>query len=423
MSNHLAPATVTAVLATRLEGIATAASSEPHALSFSVTVGHPKTDGAAAPGASVNLFLYQVMPNAAWRNSDLPGRRGDGTVSRRPQAALDLLYLLTFLGAGADHACEPERILGRVIADLHARPLLTSEMIRNALDAIAGEDAHYLDESNLADQLETVRLTPLSLDLEELSKLWSTFFEMPYALSVAYKASLVLIEADVTPHPALPVRERDIRGITWRQPIIEAVESAEGAGQPIVHDSTLLIRGRNLFGSDATIVRIGEIEQEVTAPAASESQITLPVPGGVRAGVNTVRVSQSVQLGQPREPHVGFDSNVVPFVLCPVVDEGELSISSGSLTVGFAPFVTKEQRVAVMLNEYDAPETRSPHAYRFDAPADNGIGEEDTETSSIVFPLEDVEPGQYLVRLQVDGAISPLEFVDNRYGKPKVTIS
>jgi len=110
-------------------------------------------------------------------------------------------------------------------------------------------------------------------------------------------------------------------------------------------------------------------------------------------------------------------------VLCPVVDEGELSISSGSLTVGFAPFVTKEQRVAVMLNEYDAPEPRSPHAYRFDAPADNGIGEEDTETSSIVFPLEDVEPGQYLVRLQVDGAISPLEFVDNRYGKPKVTIS
>ncbi len=52
------------------------------------------------------------------------------------------------------------------------------------------------------------------LNLEELSKLWSVFFQTAYKLSMAYIANLVLIEADAeTPRPTLPVRSRNIYAI------------------------------------------------------------------------------------------------------------------------------------------------------------------------------------------------------------------
>ena len=45
---------------------------------------------------TLNVYLYQVTPNAAWRNMDLPARTSDGkTLIAKPQLAIDLHYLLT----------------------------------------------------------------------------------------------------------------------------------------------------------------------------------------------------------------------------------------------------------------------------------------------------------------------------------------
>ncbi len=55
-------------------------------------------DQAHLPAVGVNIFLYQVSPNVAWRNADLPTPRADNSLLHRPQAALDLNYLLTFYG-------------------------------------------------------------------------------------------------------------------------------------------------------------------------------------------------------------------------------------------------------------------------------------------------------------------------------------
>ena len=70
----------------------------------------------------VNMFFFQVTPNAALRNDDLPLRRSDGTLSTRPRAAVDLHYLFTFYGDESTY--EPERLLGCVVSALHARPAL-----------------------------------------------------------------------------------------------------------------------------------------------------------------------------------------------------------------------------------------------------------------------------------------------------------
>jgi hypothetical protein len=52
-------------------------------------------------------------------------------------------------------------------------------------------------------QIENVKLTPISLSLEELSNLWSVFFQVPYALSVAYEAAAVLIEPGTPREPGI----------------------------------------------------------------------------------------------------------------------------------------------------------------------------------------------------------------------------
>jgi len=46
--------------------------------------------------------------------------------------------------------------------------------------------------------------------LEEMSKLWSVLLQTPYLLSMVYTATVVLIEADVTPRGGLPVRSRTV---------------------------------------------------------------------------------------------------------------------------------------------------------------------------------------------------------------------
>ncbi|HAJ38467.1 MAG TPA: hypothetical protein DCL15_22590 [Chloroflexi bacterium] len=193
MSNHLAIATVTASLVRYLQGAVGA-----DVGNAVVTAVRPDGPNSGVPEVGLNIFLYQVTPNAAWRNQDLPTRRPDGSLHQRPQIALDLHYLLTFYGD--ETQLEPQRILGSAVRALHTRPILSRQEIRSAIAANA-----FLAGADLADEIETVKLTPQSLTLEELSKLWSVLFQTPYTLSMAYDASVVLIAADSQPSMVQPV--------------------------------------------------------------------------------------------------------------------------------------------------------------------------------------------------------------------------
>ena len=217
-----------------------------------------------------NLYLYQVTPNVAWRNADLPTRNSDGQLVQRPRAAFDLHYLLTFYGNEAQ--LEPQRLVGSVVRILHAQPLLTRQMIRSTITAATFD---YLADSDLADEIEMVKFTPLPLSLEELSKLWSVFFQTPYTLSLAYEGMVIFIEAAQLTRQALPVRERNVYVRAFRQPVIERVESQAGEGQPVVAGSTLVIGGKRLRG-DVTRVRVGGIEVTPAPRPISETEIACP---------------------------------------------------------------------------------------------------------------------------------------------------
>jgi hypothetical protein len=312
------------------------------------------------------------------------------------------------------------------VRTLHARPVLTRQMIR---DTILDPTFAFLANSNLAEAIELVKFTPIPLSLEELSKLWSVFFQTAYTLSIAYQASLVLIESEETPSAATPIRARNLYIVPFMQPVVERAMAQGGPDQPILADSVLVLRGTQLRGA-VTRVRLAGAEvapSDVSAAQISVSLSALP-PGTLRAGVQGVQVVHHIPMGTPPTPHRGFESNVAAFVLRPTITALTVSNVQGSgnapraadLTVQVNPTIGSAQRVIVLLN---STADDAPAAYAFTAPA------RIADADAVTMPISGVRAGDYLVRVQIDGAESPLT-VDtdpnsptfNRYIGPLVTI-
>nr|WP_275298603.1 Pvc16 family protein [Streptomyces sp. 769] len=91
-----------------------------------------------------------------------------------------------------------------MVRTLHEIPVLPKELIEEAADR------PYLAGSDLAASLQKVRFTPTQMDVDETSKLWGMLNNTPYALSVAYQASLVLLDGHQKPAPARPVKRPEV---------------------------------------------------------------------------------------------------------------------------------------------------------------------------------------------------------------------
>jgi hypothetical protein len=398
MSDSRAIAAVTATLQHRLQSALVGEGA-------TVTVTRPGSATNGTPAASVNLFLYQVTPNAAWRNRDLPTRRADGRLVDRPQLALDLHYLLSFYGD--EKLFVPQRLLGRASRALHARPVLTRAMIASALaDAAVSPDLGptLLHESDLADAIELVKLTPGALSLEELSKLWSIFFQTPYALSLAYQAAVVLVEDDeAEPEPGLPVSRRNVYVVPFRMPVVDRAVAAAGAERPIVASTTLRILGRQLRGP-VTRVRLGASLVDPTS--VQDTEILLPLSSlpssEVRAGVQGVQVVHELLMGTPPAPHRGVESNVVAFILRPTVTSVVATTPQATVAVEVDPPARAGQRLTLLLNERQGD---GAYSFQLEPPA--------SDLSTLAFAIAGVQPGAYLLRVRVDGAESPLEIEED----------
>lgn len=428
MSNFLAIATATETLRQIIDGAVR--EDVNGAAAKAVRPDAPETE---LPNPGVNVYLYQVTPNAAWRNADIPTRRANGEVMQRPRAAIDLHYLLSFYGN--ESQLEPQRLLGSTIRTLHEQPMLSRQKIRSVINAaVAADPQHFLRDANLDEDVELVKFTPLPLSLEELSKLWSVFFQKAYALSVIYQGTVVLIEGESTPRPALPVRERNLYVVTFRQPLIEQVVSVIGPNEPIIASSIVRITGAQLRG-DSTNVRFGAIDVTPPPGQVSDQQIDVSLPTGLRAGVQSVQIVQPQLMGTPPVAHSGVESNVAPFVLHPTISAAVNNVQSSVINgvtlrtadviITFTPNVAIGQRIALLFNEFQTAPSTAARAYRFNAPEWNTITLPPgvNETNSLTFHIENVSPGNYLVRVQVDGAESLLgQAADGRYNTPQVTI-
>ncbi len=386
MSNALGIAAVSAVLRDLLNnGLIDASIGD-----VSVSAQSPdkiKLDGDEK--SQLNLFLYRVTPNQGWRNVG------------------HLHYLLSAYGADD---FQPEILLGYGMQVLHETPVLDRQAIRDTLapgpvtGGILPSALQTLTAAEIADQVEQLKITPEALSSDDISKLW-TAFGAHYRPTAAYEVSVVLIEGRRATRPALPVRLRQLFALPLRDPHVESVAADDADdGKPIVSTSTIVVEGERLV-HDPMELLVGSLP--ATVSDQSDTRLVAALPGGLRAGVQSVQVKHQLDFGTPTEPHRGFESNVVAFVLHPVFGGFSLSPApsgvspyTGSATLTISPVPAREQRIVLLLNR-TSPAVPSSYAFTAERRAN--------DVAPVVVPLEDVARGEYFVRVQVDGAESPLD--------------
>ncbi|WP_405578180.1 DUF4255 domain-containing protein [Streptomyces sp. NBC_01092] len=258
MSNALAIAHVTQALALLLASnvgpeFDEAVKVEPH---------KPPTEPPDHP--TLNVFLYQVTPNTSMRNNDLPTRASDGTLVKRPAAALDLHFLIS--AYGDETTLVGQRLIGSVVRTLHEIPVLPKDVIEET-----GALPHLAD-SDLAEATQRVRFTPTVMDIDETSKLWGMLHQTPYALSVVYQATLILIDGREKPVPGKPVERPEVRVLPFGAP---GAPVPPGAEMPSTDGDSAAVETTGAVGTAGAVEKA---TAEDPGPASGAAKKTAKAP-------------------------------------------------------------------------------------------------------------------------------------------------
>lgn len=432
MSSPLALAAVTAVLRDLLNN-GLIDHNITGALGNNVTVTAVPPDSIAIDGTNartqLNLFLYQVTPNAGWRNVGLPSRDERGTRLTNPPLALDLHYLLTAYGAAELHS---EILLGYAMHLLHETPVLDRQAIRTALSggtidsSILPPAFQALAAADLADQVEQIKITPETLSTEEMSKLWAAI-QGHYRPTAAYHLSVVLIESRRATRNALPVltrgerdlatgRERGVVAVGGLIPPYPMLTAIALPHQQIAaqQGDVVTLQGHNLEGGNVRARfehprLVNPIEMNLGLNANGENiAVTLPNDAAARLAWPPGVWNVTVILQRPGET---FDrsSNSLPLLLAPRLDiAGSNAVrdaGSGAVTISlaFTPQVRPGQTVSLNAGGNEAP------------------GDITVQTGTLDFIFPALGTGQQWLRLRVDGADSLL--VNRELAPPQFDIT
>lgn len=350
-------------------------------------------------GLQLNLFLYQTVLNAAWRNQDMPRQVRPGETAP-PPLALDLFYLITPYGNTDDGRGDlSQRILGAAMGVLHDHAVLSpAEILSSRIRDNSGD-------SDLDRQVERIRITSQPLSIDEISKLW-TAFQANYRLSAAYEVSVVLIESLRPARAPLPVltRGKDDTGVQSRAnlltpyPHLDAVElpGREAAARP---GDTIALSGSNLSGTGPkirlTTARLPQPIEVDPLPGGTDSRVAVTVPDTPAewpAGISTL----AVVVQRPDETY-RRETNEVPVALAP--DIGAIAPNPAArdangavtLTVDVSPQVLPGQRATLLVGD------REIRAAPLAAAA-----------AQLTFVVAEAQPGEFYLRLRVDGVDSPV---------------
>lgn len=414
MSTALAIGGVTAVLRDRLnDGMVN--HNVAGVVGSTVTVSVLPPDRVAAPDGSessqLNLFLYHVTPNLGWRNEGLPSR--DATGRHRlsnPPLALDLHYLLSAYSGGDLHA---EILLGYAMQLMHEFPVLTRDNIREALTPSPDAGSalppalRALAESGLADQMEQLKISPLTLSTEEISKLW-TATQSSYRPTAAYQVSVVLIEATRPTRSAPPVLSRGPvvagveRGVVVSPSLVPPLPTIEvlrpEGDQPVVTlGSAVVLEGHHLDGTNREVVlsngKFG-IEETLSAIGSpADDSLSFEIPAARAADFPAGIYDVSARLVRPGETEPR-STNRLAAVVAPEITNLPLTVNpvggDASFSIDFTPSLRAGQQVMLLLGQ----DGHAPLA--FTAPA-----------NTLDFVVEDAPLGTHLARLRIDGIESP----------------
>lgn len=338
----------------------------------------------------LNLYLYQTLPNAAWRNFDMPGVVRPGEIGN-PPLALNLYYLFTAFGVDNSEILS-QRVLGTAMSVLHDRPLLDATDLKNALPGV-----------DPGDQVERVRFSPQPLSLEEISKLW-TALQTQYRLSTTYLATVVLIDSQQATKSPLPVLARgkgDLGVFSVPSPSPELLEIVPAGSLPGAQLGTnLAFNGENLSGGGImarfTNSMLNAPIEIVPAGGGTDESLTVALPNAAAAMSTWIPGLYVASLVVRRPPLPTWITNEIAFGLAPAITLNPTTAAAGTLnlTLTCAPRIDARQRVLLLFGDKQiAPQTMTN-------PGDL------TKPTSLTFQVPGVVAGTYPVRLRVDGVDS-----------------
>ena len=313
----------------------------------------------------------------------------------------------------------------------HESAILGRESIRSALelasiDDILPQEFDPIRASELADQIELLKIIPRTLSMDDMSKLW-TAFQASYRTTVAYDVSLVLIERELptrSPLPVLsrggvtdPVSGRD-PGVVVRPDLMNTTPTVTAAqagdGHPVMRlGGTVVVTGFSLdggapgaevtvrFTEPGTAVVLAMAPQAPPAPNRLVVQLPaiVPVaPGNPAAGtandpanwrVGPYFVEVEVRSADGRE----MVSNALPLALAPASTPSAVAAAPDvEITMTCAPPIRPGQALAILAGQ-QMQVLPSPTAAASDA----------TAAFAGLTSGDDVP-----VRLRVDGIDSPV---------------
>ncbi len=217
----------------------------------------------------VNLFLYKVQENPVLKNMDWQVKRGEPTHLVPPPLSLNLFYLLTpyapndpQTGNSTDH-----EILGEAMRVFYENSIVPKD---------------YLD-SGLQDAREQIKIMQNTLDLEELSQVWSTFTQ-PFRLSVLYEVSVVQLDMLLESERVMAKRVRQIGvpdvSAPFKPPVVEDMEPMSGPAGTVI-----TFRGQNLSGWRAYVTMMRRLILD--GEGLTEDGFTVTIPAELSPGEAT----------------------------------------------------------------------------------------------------------------------------------------
>ncbi len=278
MADHTAIAAVSRTLRTLLQDRLTTGAA--------VTVAPPDVTVTGFDGARVNLYLIQVIENAALKNDDGALRGHPGSYGR-PPLSLNLRYMLT---SHSDSEVQTEsditaqEILGDAMQVLHEYGNRIDGLIQINLAPPALNEP-ILDPA-LTQEFERIKITLHPVTLEDVTKVWSALSEENFRRSVVYEVTVVQIFPEEAPRVAPPVEERRVFASLARRPTIERVFVTPPPGAP--ESETRVAVGEEISivardtAADRLFVQFGRLEP-MRVPASPGGRIRVVVPDAVLA--------------------------------------------------------------------------------------------------------------------------------------------
>lgn len=241
-------------------------------LTVDVTILAPDETGG---NQRINLFLYQVKENPAFKNLDWQLKRGSADTLVPPPLSLNLFYLMTPYAPNAAPTgnATAHAILGEAMRVFYENPIVPEEYLADGLQ----------------DAREQIQIIQNTLDMEELARVWSTFTQ-PFRLSVLYQVSVVQIDASPAGERPLPQRARQI-GVPevrapFSPPTVDVITPISGPA-----GTTITCRGQHLVGWRAYVRVMGRAILNAQELTGNRFQVNLP--NDLPPGFNELRVDIS----------------------------------------------------------------------------------------------------------------------------------